>query len=329
MGLQLAMSCDISRHSGINFISFKSSLFITNIKAIVTMSIKQLSTVLLRSSALVSSVRNGARRHISTRPTLAAAVVAGGRSMLRTTPLSSNVNVLNSATVHQKRSMFIQTTPTPNDDALKFLPSQEVLPATFGTLEYVSGRDAHSSPLARKLFAVDGIRSVMFGSDFITVEKDSDSKWMILKPEIFSILTEHLSSGLPVIIEGTAANSDTEASDSDTEIVSMIKELIDTRIRPAIQEDGGDLQYRGFTDDGIVQLKLQGACRSCDSSSVTLKNGIEAMLMHYVEEVTGVEQVLDPEEEASLNAFEKLEQKLSGEKGQQQQQQDLEAPPAL
>lgn len=221
--------------------------------------------------------------------------------------------------------MFIQTTPTPNDDALKFLPSQEVLPPNSGTLEYVSGRDAHSSPLARKLFAVDGIRSVMFGPDFITVEKDSESSWMVLKPEIFSILTEHLSAGFPVVVEGTAAAQDTMASDDDDEIVSMIKELIDTRIRPAIQEDGGDLQYRGFTPEGVVLLKLQGACRSCDSSSVTLKNGIESMLMHYVEEVTGVEQVLDPEEEASLKQFEKLEKKLGNSKSSE----TLEAPPSL
>jgi Fe-S cluster biogenesis protein NfuA len=227
----------------------------------------------------------------------------------------------------QRRTMFIQTMPTPNDDALKFLPSQEVLPATSGTLEYVSGRDAHSSPLARKLFAVDGIKSVMFGSDFITVEKDPEASWTLLKPEIFSILTEHLTAGLPVVVEGTEAAQDTMPSEEDDEVVSMIKELIDTRIRPAIQEDGGDIQYRGFTDKGVVLLKLQGACRSCDSSSVTLKHGIESMLMHYVEEVTGVEQVLDPEEEASLKQFEKLENKLKT--ASSAKDNGLEAPPAL
>ncbi|ANB11270.1 Nfu1p [Sugiyamaella lignohabitans] len=212
------------------------------------------------------------------------------------------------------RSMYIQTSATPNDDALKFLPSQEVLGDGARTIEYLSGRDAHSSPLARKLFAVDGVRSVMFGPDFITVEKDPESNWIYLKPEIFSLLTEHLSAGGPVVLEGTEAASDTLPSEEDSEVVSMIKELIDTRIRPAIQEDGGDLEYRGFTDDGIVQLKLRGACRSCDSSSVTLKNGIESMLMHYVEEVTGVEQVLDPEEEVSLKEFDKLEKKLEAAK---------------
>lgn len=233
----------------------------------------------------------------------------------------------------QRRSMFIQTTPTPNDDALKFLPSQRVLPDSYGTrtIEFLSGRDAHSSPLVRKLFAIDGVKSVMLGPDFLTVEKvgkakdgsgsavddpnDGSVSWMVLKPEIFAVLTEHLSAGLPVVIPGTHAAADTQASDDDDEIVAMIKELIDTRIRPAIQEDGGDIEYCGFTDDGVVQLKLQGACRSCDSSSVTLKNGIESMLMHYVEEVTGVEQVLDPSEEVALEEFKKFEEKLQKQKG--------------
>lgn len=223
------------------------------------------------------------------------------------------------------RSMFIQTATTPNEDALKFLPSQNVL-GTNNTVEFISGREAHSSPLARKLFAVDGVRSIMFGSDFITVEKNADSQWMMLKPEIFSIITEHLSAGGPILLEGTEQASDTAISEEDSEVVSMIKELIDTRIRPAIQEDGGDIEYRGLTNDGIVQLKLRGACRSCDSSAVTLKNGIESMLMHYVEEVKGVEQVLDPEEEVSLKEFEKFEEKLKQRKSDNH---DDELPPSL
>ncbi|KAK9366964.1 scaffold protein Nfu/NifU N terminal-domain-containing protein [Lipomyces kononenkoae] len=215
----------------------------------------------------------------------------------------------------QRRSMFIQTANTPNQDALKFIPSTEILPTGSRTIEFVNGREAHSSPLARKLFAVDGVRSVMFGSDFITVEKDPYLSWAILKPEVFSILTEFLSSGAKIILEETTMNEDTMPMEGDSEMVSMIKELIDTRIRPAIQEDGGDVEYRGLTDEGVVQLKLRGACRTCDSSSVTLKNGIEAMLMHYVDGVTGIEQVLDPEEEISLKEFEKFEQKLKKEKG--------------
>lgn len=221
------------------------------------------------------------------------------------------------------RSLYIQTSTTPNEDALKFLPSQDVLGPGKGTIEFLSGREAHSSPLARKLFAVDGVRSVMFGTDFITVSKDAESPWTVLKPEIFSLLTEHFSSGMPVVTEGTEAALDTAAHEDDTEVVSMIKEIIDTRVRPAIQEDGGDIEYKGFTEDGIVQLKLRGACRSCESSSVTLKNGIEAMLMHYVEEVQGVEQVLDPEEEISLQEFAKLEQRLKDAK------RDEETAPSL
>ncbi|KAK9241134.1 scaffold protein Nfu/NifU N terminal-domain-containing protein [Lipomyces kononenkoae] len=215
----------------------------------------------------------------------------------------------------QRRTMFIQTATTPNQDALKFIPSMEILPVGSRAIEFVNGREAHSSPLARKLFTVDGVRSVMFGSDFITVEKDPYLSWSVLKPEVFSILTEFLSSGAKIILEETTMNEDTMPMEGDSEVVSMIKELIDTRIRPAIQEDGGDVEYRGLTDEGVVKLKLRGACRTCDSSSVTLKNGIEAMLMHYVDGVTGIEQVLDPEEEISAKEFEKFEQKLKKEKG--------------
>lgn len=247
----------------------------------------------------------------------------------------------------QARTMFIQTSPTPNEDALKFLPSQRVLPESYGTrtLEFLSGREAHSSPLVRKLFAVDGVKSVMLGTDWLTVERvkadpsnpeDTASSWQILKPEIFAVLTEHFSAGLPVLIAGTNPAPDTAVNEDDDEIVAMIKELIDTRIRPAIQEDGGDIVYMGFTDEGVVQLKLQGACRSCDSSSVTLKNGIESMLMHYIEEVTGVEQVLDPTEQLALEEFERFEQKLKQQKesghaesGHAETAQQQQPPPAL
>lgn len=240
-------------------------------------------------------------------------------SLVVARPRVSNINRVQNTI--QKRNLFIQTASTPNEDALKFLPSEKtVLGPGAGTIEYLNGREAHSSPLARRLFAVDGVRSVMFGPDFITVEKNPEVSWTILKPEIFSLLTEHLSAGGPIVMEGTTANSDTAPSEEDSEVVSMIKELIDTRVRPAIQEDGGDIEYRGFTDDGVVLLKLRGACRSCDSSSVTLKNGIEAMLMHYVEEVNGVEQILDEEEKVSLEQFAKLEEKLASAKQHQPQQ---------
>lgn len=197
------------------------------------------------------------------------------------------------------RSLFIQTAETPNEQALKFLPSMQIL-AENETREFLSGREAACSPLALKLFSVDGIKSIMFGSNFITIEKlNNDLNWSLLKPEIFSILTEYLTNGTPIITEGHELTNDMEINDDDDEVVSMIKELIFTRIRPAIQDDGGDIEFVNFQEhDGTVFLRLKGACRSCDSSSVTLKNGIESMLKFYIEEVQNVEQV---DEDFSIN----------------------------
>lgn len=161
-------------------------------------------------------------------------------------------------------------------------------------MEYTSPRSTlappHPSPLAAKLLSVDGVSSVFYGADFITVTKAADSNWAHIKPEVFSLITEAVTSGEQMVntVEKTSAEDgqgsgkDTlGVNDDDSEVVSMIKELLETRIRPAIQEDGGDIEYRGF-EDGMVMLKLRGACRTCDSSTVTLKNGIENMLMHYV-----------------------------------------------
>jgi len=210
--------------------------------------------------------------------------------------------------------MFIQTETTPNPSALKFIPGVPVLPEGAGSMEYMDGRDTHNSPLARKLFAVDGVRSVFYGPDFITVSKSEDAQWPFLKAEVFSLITEALNSGQPVVTEGTKQAEDTMPQEGDSEVVAMIKELLDTRIRPAIQEDGGDIEYRGF-ENGTVLLKLRGACRTCDSSTVTLKNGIEAMLMHYIEEVKAVDQIMDQEEEIAVREFEKFEEKLRKVKG--------------
>lgn len=188
------------------------------------------------------------------------------------------------------RSLFIQTVETPNEQALKFLPSMKILEEN-ETREFLSGREASVSPLAVKLFAIDGIKSIMFGSNFITVEKSTGLHWSLLKPEIFSILTEYLTNGTPIISDHSELSKDIEMNENDNEIVSMIKELIFTRIRPAIQDDGGDIEFVDFIEqEGKVLLKLKGACRSCDSSSVTLKNGIESMLQYYIEEVKCVEQ---------------------------------------
>ncbi|EWC47615.1 hypothetical protein DRE_03235 [Drechslerella stenobrocha 248] len=218
----------------------------------------------------------------------------------------------------QRRTLFIQTEPTPNPDALKFIPGLPVLPPKSASVEYTDGRQTTSSPLARSLFQLDGVHAVFYGPDFITVTKTPDSHWTYLKPEVFALITEHLNNGAPVVLPGDiVTNMDTAPEEGDSEVVSMIKELLDTRIRPAIQEDGGDIEYRGFTPEGQVLLKLRGACRTCDSSTVTLKNGIESMLMHYIEEVKGVTHVLDQEEEVAQREFERFEANLAKLKGAQ------------
>lgn len=190
--------------------------------------------------------------------------------------------------------MFIQTETTPNDLSLKFIPGVPVMPSG-GTFEILDHKSSLISPLAVRLMGIEGITSVFYGPDFVTVSKDETQPWGLMKPEIFSILMEHFTSGKALFKEGTAADEgpqDTKVLDTDTEVVAMIKELLDTRVRPAIQEDGGDIEYKGFEEDsGIVKLKLKGSCRGCSSSSVTLKSGIERMLCHYVPEVTSVEQV--------------------------------------
>ncbi|BFZ58257.1 hypothetical protein PYCC9005_005319 [Savitreella phatthalungensis] len=215
------------------------------------------------------------------------------------------------------RSLWIQTEQTPNSDALKFVPAgTTILPSSYtgGTIEYVNGREASGSPLARKLFSVDGVSTVFYGRDFVTVTKRADAAWPSIKTEVFGILMEHLSAGEPVLVDvNTGAAPDTAAAEGDDEVVGMIKELLDTRIRPSIQEDGGDIEYRGF-EDGVVKVKLRGACRTCDSSTVTLKNGIESMLMHYVPEVEAVEQVLDPEEQMAEQTFAEFEASLKAKR---------------
>lgn len=195
------------------------------------------------------------------------------------------------------RSIFIQIENTPNPDALKFLPNHRVLPEDIQTsfIEYLSPRNTiappYPSPLAAQLMNIDGVTSVFYGADFITVSKSGDANWAHIKPEVFSLITEAITSGQQLVTvsnkDGGAEGQQTVEEDTlsynenDSEVVGMIKELLETRIRPAIQEDGGDIEFRGF-NDGIVLLKLRGACRTCDSSTVTLKNGIESMLMHYV-----------------------------------------------
>lgn len=188
--------------------------------------------------------------------------------------------------------MFIQTETTPNEDSLKFIPGVEVMSS--GSAEFLDTRSALASPLAIRLFGIEGVKAVFFGPDFVTVSKDSENPWSVIKPDVYSTLMEFFTTKQPLFRSEedreNAGPQDTRILDSDSETVAMIKELLETRVRPAIMEDGGDIEYRGFGEDGVVRLKLKGSCRGCDSSAVTLKTGIERMLMHYVPEVSGVEQ---------------------------------------
>lgn len=180
--------------------------------------------------------------------------------------------------------MFVQTETTPNQDSLKFLPGVPVS-ENGQTYEFMTSQEARTSPLATNLFDIPGVRLVFFGSDFVTVSKTEDSNWAHMKPEIYSTIIEFFSQGKPLFHEAQSGDGpeDTRILDTDSEVVAMIKELIDTRVRPAVQEDGGGVTLEGFDEEtGIVRISLQGSCRGCDSSTVTLKNGVERMLMHYV-----------------------------------------------
>ena len=184
--------------------------------------------------------------------------------------------------------MFIQTESTPNPATLKFLPGQAVMAA--GTADFPSADTAGKSPLAQRIFAVDGVTGVFLGNDFVTVTKSDGLEWDHLKPSILGAIMEHFQSGQPMI-EGEAAESGHAAHDGpDSEIVNQIKELLDTRVRPAVAQDGGDITFHGF-DRGIVYLHMQGACAGCPSSTLTLKMGIENLLRHYIPEVVEVRPV--------------------------------------
>jgi len=213
----------------------------------------------------------------------------------------------------QARTMFLQTETTPNEDSIKFIPGQP-LSETGQTHEFLSSQDARKSPLAISLFDIPGVKLVFFGPDFISITKTEDTQWPLLKPEIYATIIDHFSNGKPLFFEGhndADGPEDTRILDTDSEVVAMIKELLDTRVRPAIQEDGGDIEYKGFSEDnGLVSVSLKGSCRGCDSSTVTLKNGIERMLMHYIPEVKGVEQILSAEESVAADEFEKFEARL-------------------
>ena len=178
--------------------------------------------------------------------------------------------------------MFIQTEDTPNPATLKFIPGTPVMEQ--GTADFPDKDSAGNSPLARRLFQIDGVQAVFFGSDFVTVTKSDDQEWFTLKPSILAGIMEHYASGLPVVESTSQTHSDDE---DDDELVKQIKHLLDTRVRPAVAMDGGDIVFHDF-EDGIVTLSMQGACSGCPSSTATLKMGIENMLRHYIPEVKEV-----------------------------------------
>ena len=184
--------------------------------------------------------------------------------------------------------MFIQTEETPNPAALKFLPGREVLAQ--GAADFTDRAAAAASPLARLLFEIDGVVGVFLASDFITVSKGDDKAWQTLKPMVLGAIMDHFTSGAPVLEDDGDVEEEFNDEGSD-EIVSQIKELIETRVRPAVAQDGGDIIYKGFKD-GTVYLHMRGSCAGCPSSTATLKMGIENMLRHYVPEVTQVEAMI-------------------------------------
>ncbi len=186
--------------------------------------------------------------------------------------------------------MFIQTESTPNPATLKFLPGQTVLEA--GTADFPAPESAEKSPLARRIFAVEGVTGVFFGTDFVTVTKADGVEWDHVKPAILGAIMEHFQSGQPVIdeAEGARGSGHADHEGPDAEIVGQIKELLDSRVRPAVAQDGGDITFHGF-ERGVVYLHMQGACAGCPSSTLTLKMGIENLLRHYIPEVTEVRPV--------------------------------------
>jgi Fe-S cluster biogenesis protein NfuA len=189
--------------------------------------------------------------------------------------------------------MLIQTEATPNPSTIKFLPGQAVMAS--GTRDFASFEEAEASPLAAAIFSTGDVEGVFFGRDFISVTAAPGAEWRDLKPQVIEVLLDHFASGAPLFRAGSAADirvADEDLGDApeDAEIVEQIRELIDTRVRPAVAQDGGDIVYRGFRG-GTVFLALQGACSGCPSSTMTLKHGIESLLKHYVPEVEAVEAV--------------------------------------
>jgi Fe-S cluster biogenesis protein NfuA len=183
--------------------------------------------------------------------------------------------------------MFIQTEPTPNPATLKFLPGRVVMGQ--GTANFTDPAASQRSPLAQQLFALPGVTGVFLGADFITVSKDDAADWYQLKPSILGVIMEHFTAGRPLILDAAASEAPAAEEDGD-EVVQQIKELLETRVRPAVAQDGGDIIFHRY-EAGIVYLHMQGSCSGCPSSTATLKAGIENMLRHYVPEVVEVRAI--------------------------------------
>ena len=191
--------------------------------------------------------------------------------------------------------MFIQTQSTPNPATLKFLPGKDVSPGQIH--DFTSVDDAAPSPLARSLFTLNGVTGVFLGDDFLAVSKTDEADWAHLKPQVLASIMDHYMSGMPVIetdgASGSSAVSETVYEGETAEIVEEIKQLIDARVRPAVAQDGGDIEFHRFdVETGVVELVMRGACSGCPSSTMTLKQGVENLLKHYVPEVTAVEAVM-------------------------------------
>jgi len=248
-----------------------------------------------RSLSLLTSANNNTLGTTSNSTTSSNYMING---RIENTHKHASINLI------QKRNMFIQTSETPNPESIKFIPGRPVLTTEItgdsadvtnnGFYAIKSDKeDIARSPFAKLLFAVDGVKAVYLGPDFVTVTKYAEANWAHVRTLVFSAIMDHYASGKPAVTS-TPEITDTTILEDDDEIVAMIKELLESRIRPAVQEDGGDIRYVGFNEDtGIVLVQLAGSCVGCPSSSVTLKNGVENMLKHYIPEVVGVEAIED------------------------------------
>ncbi|MAI06766.1 MAG: NifU family protein [Alphaproteobacteria bacterium TMED87] len=187
--------------------------------------------------------------------------------------------------------MFIQTEDTPNPQTLKFLPGKEVM--NNNVMEITNNSEALASPLAKRIFYIEGIKSIFLGSDFITVTKESNAEWQVIKPLALAAIMDHYMSGEPILSSNSVNQTDEEIIYDelvDKQVIDQITELIETRVRPAVAQDGGDITFKGFKN-GVVYLHMRGACAGCPSSTITLKNGIENMLKHYIPEIESVEAI--------------------------------------